>query len=194
VGTVIGYIVALAVVGGVLFLVASYAFGRGEEMAPVLPEGTPVELPDDRLADGDDLRALRLSVALRGYRMDEVDWLLDRLSEQVDTRDREIARLRSVLHVEPVPAEDEPELLTHPFPRVVDSAAAERTPVPDEEPYGPGRTGNGAHAAPAGGDDRFAEDGRTGPRPVPDELSGDTGARPDQPARQVRTHDQAESE
>ena len=54
---------------------------------------------------GDDLRALKLSVALRGYRMDEVDWLLDRLSEQVDTRDREIARLRSVLHVERVPAE-----------------------------------------------------------------------------------------
>jgi DivIVA domain-containing protein len=97
VGTVLGYILALLVVGGVLFLAASFAFGRGEEMAPVLPEGTPVELPDDRLARGDDLRALKLSVALRGYRMDEVDWLLDRLSEQVDSRDREIARLRSVL-------------------------------------------------------------------------------------------------
>ena len=116
----LGYILALLVVGGVLFLAASFAFGRGEEMAPVLPDGTPVELPEDRLAGGDDLRALKLSVALRGYRMDEVDWLLDRLSEQVDTRDREIARLRSVLHVEPVPTEGEPELLTHPFPAVRD--------------------------------------------------------------------------
>ena len=117
----LGYILALLVVGGVLFLAASFAFGRGEEMSPVLPEGTPLELPEDRLARGDDLRSLKLSVALRGYRMDEVDWLLDRLSDQVDSRDREIARLRSVLHVEPVGATDEPELLTHPFPAVRDA-------------------------------------------------------------------------
>jgi DivIVA domain-containing protein len=124
VGTVFGYIVALVVVGGLLFLAASFAFGRGEEMAPALPDGTPLELPDDRLADGSDLRALRLSVAVRGYRMDEVDWLLDKLSEQVDTRDREIARLRSVLHVEPVPLPDGE-------PAVRDASAAAPAPDPD---------------------------------------------------------------
>jgi DivIVA domain-containing protein len=165
VGTVLGYIIALLVVGGLLFLAASYTFGRGEEMAPVLPEGTPVELPDDRLADGDDLRALRLSVAVRGYRMDEVDWLLDRLSEQVDTRDREIARLRSVLHVQPV--EDEPELLTHPFPPVVDTSAAQ----PEDGEFAGHR-----------------------PRAVPEELTGDTGARPDRPARHLRTTETQEPE
>lgn len=101
--TLLIYVVALLLVGGLLFLAASFAFGRDEEMAPVLPEGTPVELPDDRPASGADLRALRLSVVLRGYRMEEVDWVLDRLAEQVDSRDREIARLHSVLHVEPVP-------------------------------------------------------------------------------------------
>ncbi|HEX6756301.1 MAG TPA: DivIVA domain-containing protein [Mycobacteriales bacterium] len=100
--TLLTYVFGLLLVGGLLFLVASFAFGRGEEMVPALPEGTPVELPDDRPADGADLRELRLSVVLRGYRMDEVDWLLDRLAEQIDARDREIARLRSVLHVEPV--------------------------------------------------------------------------------------------
>ena len=157
----LGYILALLVVGGALFLVASFAFGRGEEMAPVLPDGTPVELPVDRLARGDDLRAVKLSVALRGYRMDEVDWLLDRLSEQVDSRDREIARLRSVLHVEPVPAEGgEPELLTHPFPAVRD--------VDD---------GGGA--------------GR--PRRVP-EGTEVTDARPDRPARDIRTTRPPEAE
>ena len=144
----LGYILALLVVGGVLFLAASFAFGRGEEMAPVLPQGTPVELPDDRLARGDDLRALKLSVALRGYRMDEVDWLLDRLSEQVDSRDREIARLRSVLHVEPATAAGEPELLTHPFPAVrevdqQDGGAPRRVPdgteVTDARPDRPVR-------------------------------------------------------
>jgi DivIVA domain-containing protein len=153
--TVLGYVFALLVVGGLLFLAASFAFGRGEEMAPVLPDGTPVELPDDRLAGGEDLRALRLSVTVRGYRMDEVDWLLDRLSEQVDTRDREIARLRSVLHVEEVPVPDEPELLTHPVPAVVTL-----DPYPDPTPTssaGPAsRTGDDAPAPvlpePAGTD------------------------------------------
>jgi DivIVA domain-containing protein len=234
VGTVLGYIIALLVVGGLLFLAASYAFGRGEEMAPALPDGTPVELPDGRLADGDDLRALRLSVVLRGYRMDEVDWLLDRLSEQVDTRDREIARLRSVLHVEPVtgPA-DEPELLTHPFPRVVDAVTddreGERLQRQDDDGYDPARrrtrprpTGEewsgpagewsgpagersgtaGERSGPAGersgpgtdrygpGEDRPGPDGEhTGPRPVPDDLRGDTGARPDEPVRQIRRHE-----
>jgi DivIVA domain-containing protein len=163
VGTVLGYILALLVVGGVLFLAASFAFGRGEEMAPVLPEGTPVELPDDRLARGDDLRALKLSVALRGYRMDEVDWLLDRLSEQVDSRDREIARLRSVLHVEPVTANGEPELLTHPFPAVRDV---------DQQRDG---------------------DGGARPRRVPDGTEV-TDARPDRPARDIRTTGQQEAE
>lgn len=160
----LGYILALLVVGGVLFLAASFAFGRGEEMSPVLPEGTPLELPEGRLARGDDLRALKLSVALRGYRMDEVDWLLDRLSEQVDSRDREIGRLRSVLHVEPLPAEDEPELLTHPFPAVRDI---------DRE-----------HAG---------DPGVNRPRPVP-EGTEVTDARPGRPARDIRTTRPPEAE
>jgi DivIVA domain-containing protein len=183
VGTVLGYILALLVVGGVLFLAASFAFGRGEEMAPVLPEGTPVELPDDRLARGDDLRALKLSVALRGYRMDEVDWLLDRLSEQVDKRDREIARLRSVLHVEPVPADGEPELLTHPVPAVRDLGGTD--PAEDRRPEAPGdgaTRSSGPRRVPEGG----AEATR-GWHPRRVESTGVTDARPDRPARDVRT-------
>jgi DivIVA domain-containing protein len=104
--TLLTYVFALILVGGLLFLAASFAFGRDEEMAPALPEGTPTELPDDRPATGADLRALRLSVVLRGYRMEEVDWVLDRLAEQIDARDREIGRLRSVLHVEPLQPPD----------------------------------------------------------------------------------------
>jgi DivIVA domain-containing protein len=209
VGTVLGYILALLVVGGVLFLAASYAFGRGEEMAPTLPDGTPLELPDDRLARGDDLRALKLSVAVRGYRMDEVDWLLDRLSEQVDTRDREIARLRSVLHVEPLDRPEDPELLTHPIPKAVEDSTPDdssrgplagdrRTPAAEDDRWplpGDGRR-------PLAGDDRWpvaGDDGRPvggerpGPYPVP-EGTGDTGARPDRPARDIRTATPPESE
>jgi DivIVA domain-containing protein len=183
VGTVLGYIIALLVVGGLLFLAASYTFGRGEEMAPVLPDGTPVELPDDRLAGGDDLRALRLSVAVRGYRMDEVDWLLDRLSEQVDTRDREIARLRSVLHVEPVeePADREAAAEDH---SAADHSAADHSAAGEyaADEYAAGEY-TAQHARPDGVQDEYA--GRR-PRPVP-EGTADTGARPNRPARDIRT-------
>ena len=63
--------------------IAVVAAGRGQPMSeahddrpdPVLPVG------DIR---GDDLRRTRFSLALRGYRMSEVDALLDRLARQLD--------------------------------------------------------------------------------------------------------------
>jgi DivIVA domain-containing protein len=93
--TFLTYLFGLVVVCGLLFLVASFAFGRGEELAPMPADGTPVELPHTRPVRGDDVRGLRLSVVLRGYRMAEVDWVLDRLADQLDDQDREIARLRA---------------------------------------------------------------------------------------------------
>jgi DivIVA domain-containing protein len=93
--TFLTYLFGLAVASGLLFLLASFAFGRGEELAAMPPDGTPVELPDGRPVRGDDVRELRLSVVLRGYRMAEVDWVLDRLACQLDHRDQEIARLRA---------------------------------------------------------------------------------------------------
>ena len=50
-----------------------------------------MELPDDRPVTADDVRALRISVAFRGYRMTEVDWLLDQFALVLDERDAEIA-------------------------------------------------------------------------------------------------------
>jgi DivIVA domain-containing protein len=45
----------------------------------------------------DDLERVRFSPALRGYRMDEVDDVLDRVTEEVRRRDEEIAELRARL-------------------------------------------------------------------------------------------------
>jgi DivIVA domain-containing protein len=107
--TFLTYLFGLVVVGGVLFLVASFVFGRGEELAPMPPDGTPVELPDDRPVRGEDVRVLRLPVVLRGYRMAEVDWVLDQLARQLDDRDREIARLRDGDGPEPAPVGPGPD-------------------------------------------------------------------------------------
>lgn len=93
-GTFLVFFLGLVMFAALLFLLASFAFGRGEEMAPAPPDSTPVELPDDRPVAGADVRALRLSVTVRGYRMREVDWVLEQLAAALDDRDRELAELR----------------------------------------------------------------------------------------------------
>jgi len=89
------FVLGLLVVGGLLFLGASLLLGRGETQPPADARRSPVELPDDRDVVGDDVRALRISVAFRGYRMSEVDWLLDQFAQVLDERDAEIATLRA---------------------------------------------------------------------------------------------------
>jgi DivIVA domain-containing protein len=88
------FVVGVLVVGGLLFLGASLLMGRGETQPPAELDRSPVELPDDRAVTGDDVRSLRLSPALRGYRMTEVDWLIDQFAQILDERDAELAALR----------------------------------------------------------------------------------------------------
>jgi DivIVA domain-containing protein len=92
------FVVGVLVVGALLFLLASVLLGRGETQPPAELDRSPVELPDDRPVVGDDIRALQMSVAFRGYRMTEVDWLLDQFAQALDDRDAEIAALRARLH------------------------------------------------------------------------------------------------
>ncbi|MBA2552634.1 MAG: DivIVA domain-containing protein [Geodermatophilaceae bacterium] len=106
-----------------LFLLASFAFGRGEEMAPAPPDSTPVELPDDRPVTGGDVRALRLSVAVRGYRMREVDWVLEQLATALDDRDHQLAELRD---------DDSPPLAPEHDP--ADGAPVDRVSADDSAP------------------------------------------------------------
>lgn len=101
-GTFLIFFLGMVVIAGLLFLLATVVFGRGEEMAPMPADSTPVELPDDRRVLGSDVRALRFSLAVRGYRMREVDWVLEHLAGALDERDREIARLTHGDEADPV--------------------------------------------------------------------------------------------
>ena len=165
--TFLTYLLGLLVVGGALFLLASFAFGRGEEMAPMRPDGTPVELPDGRPVVGDDVRGLRLSVVLRGYRMHEVDWVLDQLAAELDERDREIARLRG----EPAPT----------GPAHAESASA-RLAHAESAPSGPAHTGPAptgpAPTGPAPTGPAHAEPGSAGPAHVSRTEPADDGGGP----------------
>ena len=123
------FVIGLLVVGGLLFFGASLLLGRGETQPPAEFGRSPLELPDDRPVVGDDVRALRISVAFRGYRMTEVDWLVDQLAQVLDERDAEIAGLRAGTapsagaHVAPVERDDAQE--TDPEGIVVPAADVE---------------------------------------------------------------------
>jgi DivIVA domain-containing protein len=83
VGTALTYLIVVAAVAAALFGIATVVFGRGEELAPLAPGATPTRLPAGEM-DGHDVRELRFPQALRGYRMVEVDWVLDRLADELD--------------------------------------------------------------------------------------------------------------
>lgn len=104
VGTALVYLIVVVAVAAVVFGLAAVVFGRGEELAPLPPGATPTRLPADEIG-GDDVRELRFQQVLRGYRMEEVDWVLDRLADELDRigfeRDGLAAR---VAELEPKPA------------------------------------------------------------------------------------------
>ena len=52
-------------------------------------------VPPEGPLRADDLRRVRFSLAFRGYRMSEVDALLDRLARQLDGRARPRSRRRA---------------------------------------------------------------------------------------------------
>ena len=78
-------IVLVVVIGGV----AVVAAGAGGSLAPVYEDRPDVLVPADRFLGPEDLRGVRFSVGVRGYRMDEVDSLLSRLAEELAQRERQ---------------------------------------------------------------------------------------------------------
>ena len=88
-------IVLLLAVLGVLGAVAVVAAGRGTAMPDVDPDRAPLGvLPPDEVGPT-EVERLRFSLAFRGYRMDEVDDVLDRLTAELADRDARIAELQT---------------------------------------------------------------------------------------------------
>ena len=71
----------------VMGAVAVVASGRGTPMSVEYDDRPDVLVPADGPVRAEDLRRVRFSLAFRGYRMSEVDALLDRLAGQLDERD-----------------------------------------------------------------------------------------------------------
>ena len=92
-------ILVVLALGGVAMLAA----GRGTPMADVYDDRPDSSVPADGRLAADDIRRVRFSLAVRGYRMSEVDALLDRLARE---RDEEAAD--SVPEPPPEPLSEHP--------------------------------------------------------------------------------------
>jgi DivIVA domain-containing protein len=73
-------VVVVAVMGGV----AVVASGRGGSMAEAYDDRPDALVPADGPLAPTDLRRVTFSTAFRGYRMSEVDALLDRLAAELE--------------------------------------------------------------------------------------------------------------
>ncbi|WP_055587265.1 DivIVA domain-containing protein [Peterkaempfera griseoplana] len=85
-------VAGMAVVVGAAALVA---LGAGGSMPDAVPDRVSARLPEERPLGRADIDELRLPMALRGYRMDEVDDVLDRLGAELALRDARIAELEA---------------------------------------------------------------------------------------------------
>ncbi len=92
--------VTLAVVGG----------GQGGGLAETSPDRIVDPLPLSRPVVRGDVEALRLPVVVRGYRMTEVDDVLNRLGAELAERDARIAELEAELVGARTTAVSPPEL------------------------------------------------------------------------------------
>lgn len=97
------YLVVLILIAVVLFGVASVVFGRGEQLPPLPRSTTATVLPASGVT-GVDVETVKFTQTLRGYKTSEVDWVLDRLGQELDSLRGELAMLRG-------PDDDDPALV-----------------------------------------------------------------------------------
>lgn len=71
----------------VIGAVAVVASGRGGSMAQTYDDRPDARIQADGPLSATDIRRVRFSTGLRGYRMSEVDTLLDRLALELETRE-----------------------------------------------------------------------------------------------------------
>ena len=95
-------ILVVALIGGV----AVVATGRGGSMAEVFDDRPDAVVPAEGPLTPSDVRGMRFGTVFRGYRMSEVDALLDRLAAQLETHD--VRRPDPVADPDPEPAPSRP--------------------------------------------------------------------------------------
>lgn len=86
-------VLVTALVAGVGFGVAAFVLDRTAGLAVVEPDGVSRLLPQGRRATAADVRGVRFDIAVRGYRMAQVDAVLQRLSAELEQAQQRVAEL-----------------------------------------------------------------------------------------------------
>lgn len=117
----------------VLVAVALVAAGRWDSLADAPHDRAPFEVADPPIGGGnlDGCDGPGFAVAFRGYRMDQVDAVLDRLSVELATRDARIAELEDALAL-PAASQD-PDGARETTPTGAADADADADPDPDAD-------------------------------------------------------------
>lgn len=108
---------AIVLIGVVFWIGLGLRSGKtGDGLLPGLPGGgfeqPPANLPPVLLpaqAAPEDVDRVRFSLGLRGYRMDQVDQVLDELRDQLASKQQEIDGLRAALAAMEAPLGPEPD-------------------------------------------------------------------------------------
>jgi DivIVA domain-containing protein len=79
----------------VLFGLGSVLFGRGERLPP-LPRGTTATVLPASGVTASDVDAVKFTQTLRGYKTSEVDWVLERLGQELDLLRGQLDSVRAV--------------------------------------------------------------------------------------------------
>jgi DivIVA domain-containing protein len=88
------YLVVLILVAVVLFGLGSVLFGRGESLPPLPRATTATVLPASGVTSA-DVDAVKFTQTVRGYKTSEVDWVLDRLGQELDLLRGQLAAVRA---------------------------------------------------------------------------------------------------
>lgn len=88
------YLVVLILVAVVLFALGTVLFGRSEQLPPLARGTTATVLPASGVT-GADVDAVKFTQTMRGYKTSEVDWVLDRLAQELDALRGELTTLRA---------------------------------------------------------------------------------------------------
>ena len=101
------YLVVLILVAVVLFGLGSALFGRGEPLPPLPGATTATVLPASGVT-GADVDAVKFTQTVRGYKTSEVDWVLDRLGQELDLLRGQLAAVRAASGLDDTEDANEP--------------------------------------------------------------------------------------
>jgi DivIVA domain len=93
--TLLLVLVVVLVIGGLVYGVVSLLSGDDPGLVPAEPDGRARPLPNDRSLHEEDLKEIRFDIALRGYRMSQVDRMLRRVAYDLGYKDEMIAVLEA---------------------------------------------------------------------------------------------------